>query len=262
MKRIRIIRRMVWLELLRRKDAYVLLILLGALLAWLFTVDGFGLEATTRYLLDAGLLLAWVGSLILCITLAARQLPAEEARGTIFTLLSKPLTRGELIVGKWLGAWHAAAAASLAFYAVVLLAAGVRGHLPDPASVAQAWVLHAASLAVVAAGAVALSARLTHGGATTLAFVLTAADYLLVPRIPAQIVYAEGVRATLLSVLYYALPHLEVFDMRRRVVHDWGLASWAAVAAALAYAAALTAVLLLLAWFGYRNRRFHRPGGA
>jgi len=248
----------VWLELLRKKDAYVLLILLGALVAWLFSVDTFGLNSAARYLADAGLLLAWVFSMVLAITLGARQIPKEEERGTVFSLLSKPLSRGELLAGKWLGVWSAAAASSMSFYAVVIAATAARGRVPDWVPLLQAWVLHAASLAVVAAAAVALSTRMSYGAAAAMAFVLIAVDYMLLPRVPAFVADAGGARATAMMVVYYLLPHLEVFDMRRRVVHDWGPAPWGAVIEAVVYAAVVAAAIMLLAWAAYRRKRFSR----
>ncbi|MBU1694112.1 MAG: ABC transporter permease subunit, partial [Verrucomicrobia bacterium] len=107
MRRALIIARVVWLDMLRRKDLYVMAILLLTLLFVLMSLNLFGLGAVIRYILDVGLLLAWLFSLVLVVGLAARQLPREESRGTIFPLLAKPVTRGELLLGKWLGSWTA-----------------------------------------------------------------------------------------------------------------------------------------------------------
>jgi hypothetical protein len=63
---------------------------------------------------------------------------------------------------------------------------------------------------------------------------------------------------TALYTLYYLFPHFELFDLRRRLVHDWGCAPWPTVAGILAYAVLMTMALLSLAWLGYRKRRFSR----
>ena len=60
-----------------------------------------------RYLKDVCLLLIWISSLVIAITTTARQIPAERESRTIFPLLAKPVRRGELIVGKFLGCWLA-----------------------------------------------------------------------------------------------------------------------------------------------------------
>ena len=60
-------------------------------------------------------------SWILTIGLASRQLPTEERAGTVFPLLAKPVTRMELIVGKWAGCWVASLCATAVFYLVTLV---------------------------------------------------------------------------------------------------------------------------------------------
>jgi hypothetical protein len=61
-----------------------------------------------------------------------------------------------------------------------------------------------------------------------------------------------------LLALYYLLPHFELFDLRQRLVHDWGPAPWPVVAGVLLYGALMSATFVLLAWLGYRRRRFVR----
>ena len=207
MIRVLVIARMVWLDLLRRKDMYVLLILLAGLLLALLSLNIYGLGGLVRYVKDAGLLLAWLCSWILAISVASRQLPQEENRRTIFSLLAKPLTRGELLLGKWLGAWTVVCAATALFYLLIVLVVAARGGRFETATLAQA---------------------------------------------------ESGLRADGLMVLYYALPHLELFDMRQRAVHDWGPAPGAFIAGLVLYSLVWIALLLLLGWLGYRRKRFTR----
>ena len=60
-----------------------------------------------RYLKEICLLLIWISSLVIAITTAARQIPVERENRTIFPLLAKPVTRTQLLVGKFLGCWLA-----------------------------------------------------------------------------------------------------------------------------------------------------------
>jgi len=62
----------------------------------------------------------------------------------------------------------------------------------------------------------------------------------------------------MLEVLYHILPHLEVFDMRLRIVHDFDPLSAAHVLQIVAYGAALTALFLVAAWAAYRTKCFNR----
>ena len=84
------------------------------------------------------------------------------------------------------------------------------------------------------------------------------AIYLIVPKIPRLAHYAVGWRTGMLELLYYALPHLELFDLRRRVLHGYGPVSANVMATLVAYGAVWTGVLLLIAWLAYRQRHFQR----
>ena len=252
------IARIVWLEMIRRKDFYVLAIILAALLFVLLTADVFGLGSTPRYLLDSGLLMAWSASSVLAVFLVGRQLPSEERDGTIFPLLAKPISRGQLIMGKWLGGWLACAAATVVFYLLVTATVVLREWSPHWLTLLQCWTLHVCGLAVMAALALALSTRLTYGAAATTALVIIAGSVWMLPQVPTLTMYASGWRMDAMLLLYYVLPHFELFDMRRRLVHDWGPVDWTILARIAAYAALLTALLLVVAWLSYRHKMFRR----
>jgi hypothetical protein len=60
--------------------------------------------------------------------------------------------------------------------------------------------------------------------------------------------------STLLLVLYYILPHLEFYDLRSVVIHNWPARDWGMIALATIYAAAYSSIFLLMAWAGFRRR--------
>lgn len=258
MIRIFAIAQVVWLEMIRRKDPYVLLILLGALLVTLMSVNAFGLGSMVRYLVDVGLLFAWLFSIILSVSIAGRQLPQEEARRTIYPLLAKPVTRAQLLLGKWFASWTAAAGATVVFYVLVLGVVVLRGGSVDKACLVQAVLLHAGVLAVITALVIALTTRLNGDAAVTMSYVVCAAALTIAPKVPELLVGESGGVVAGLLAMYYALPHLELFDLRQRLVHDWGPAPWTTVLWVLAYGAVWTAAFLLLSWLGYRRKRFRR----
>lgn len=258
MRRVFTIARIVWLEMIRRKDFYVLAIILAALLFMLLTADVFGLGSTPRYLVDSGLLMAWIASSVLAVFLVGRQLPAEERDGTVFPLLAKPISRGQLIVGKWLGGWLACAAATAVFYLLVTAVAVLREWSPDWLTLLQCWTLHVCALAVMSALALAFSTRLTYGAVVTMALVIIGGSIWMLPQVPTLAMYASGLRMDAMLLLYYLLPHFELFDMRRRLVHDWGPVDWTIFARIAAYAGLLAALLLVVAWLSYRHKMFRR----
>jgi ABC-type transport system involved in multi-copper enzyme maturation permease subunit len=258
MTRILTITQTVWLEMMRRKDIYVLFILLGALLVILVSLNIFGLSGAVGYVKDIGLLIAWIFAWVLAVNISSRELPQEESRGTVFSLLAKPITRFELIVGKWLGAWSIVSAATLLFYATIAGVILAHGGSFSVVTLFQGVLLHCAALAVLSAIGLAFSTRMNHDAAATVAFVLTGSSFLVVPRIPEFMAHEVGLRADLLMFLYNLLPHFEVFDMRMRIVHGYDPINWSIFGAVVCYGVLLTALFVCLAWLGYRNKRFSR----
>lgn len=258
LRRILSISVVVWLGAVRRKDTTVALILLATLLGVVATADVYGLAGVVRYLKDIGLLLAWIFGWGIAVMTASRELPGEESRGTIFTLVAKPVHRGEIILGKWLGAWTLTIAVVATFYLLVAAAVASRGGAFHGQALLQGYVLHAACLSVVTALAVLFSTRTHTDAAATLSAVASAAAFLVAPRIPEFQQAAGGFQAVVLEVLYHLLPHLEVFDMRLRIVHDFGPLEAGHILLILAYGAVLTALFLLAAWAAFRTRRFSR----
>ena len=258
MMRVLTIAGVVWLEVLRRKDVYVLFILLAAFLLALLTLDAFGLGGLVGYVKEIGLLLAWIFSWIMAVAVSVRQLPQEEERGTLFPLLAKPVTRGHVILGKWLGSWSVVSAATGVFYLLLVGVVGERGGSFGGAILSQAFFLHLGLLGIIAALGILFSTRLNRDAAATLTLVISLASYLALPRVPVLILNEQGIRRTCLLALYYAMPHLELFDLRRRLVHNWdpvSAATWLQVAL---YGAILAALFLLLAWLAYRRKSFSR----
>ena len=92
-------------EMYRRKDFYVLFVLTGLLTLATGSATFFDDDKITGYMKELCLLLIWVSSLVIVITTAARQIPAERESRTLFPLLAKPVSRGQVIAGKFLGCW-------------------------------------------------------------------------------------------------------------------------------------------------------------
>ena len=64
---------------------------------------------------------------------------------------------------------------------------------------------------------------------------------------------AEPVNS-LLSTIYFVIPHLEWFDVRDLVVHEQNLIAWWAVGAATLYAVAYEIFFLFAAWVLFRRK--------
>ena len=60
--------------------------------------------------------------------------------------------------------------------------------------------------------------------------------------------------STMLSALYFTIPHLEFFDIRRLIIHDWPLVAWVDVGLATLYGFLYSAFLLLAACLVFRRK--------
>src|SRR5881397_3476530 len=115
-------------ELYRRKDFYVLFVLTAVITLLLGSVSFFNDAKIVRYLKEVVLLLIWISALVIAIGTTARQIPAERENRTIFPLLAKPVTRGQVIIGKFAGCWLACGLALVVFYLFFGLLSGSREH--------------------------------------------------------------------------------------------------------------------------------------
>ena len=248
----------VWKNTVRRKDIYVLLIMLAVALVALVSLDVFGLGSTSAYIKDVGLLLTWFFGWVISVIASTREIPGEEERRTVFTMLSKPVSRGQYVAGKWLGTWLVSSAAVSVFYLLVIGVTALKGGSTAPLTLLQALYMHILLLGVICALGLAFSTRMNHDAAATMTFVVTTVAFLVVPRVPEFMIRESGFKANLLMFVYNLFPHFEVFDLRRRVVHGYGPIGAGPILAITAYGLALIILFVLIAWLAYRTKMFDR----
>jgi Cu-processing system permease protein len=246
----------VILEMVRRKDFYVLFVLTALITLMMGAVNIFNDREVVRYLKEICLLLIWIASLVIAISCAARQIPAEKENRTLFPLLAKPVSRAQLILGKFLGCWVACGLGLVVFYLFFGAVVASREHTWPLASYFQALVLHWAALAIVLSITLAGSIVFAAPSSTvTITFVVVAGLLLLAGHLDQVALRMGGLGGTLLYGLYFAIPHLEFFaNVRDLIIHDWPLVPWWVWLAALGYAAVYTAFFLLATWLLFRRR--------
>ncbi|MBI5385674.1 MAG: ABC transporter permease subunit [Verrucomicrobia bacterium] len=246
----------VILELIRKKDFYVLFVLTALITLVMGTVNFFNDDNIVRYLKEICLLLIWISSLVISISTAARQVPAEKENRTIFPLLAKPVTRAQLLLGKFLGCWLACGLALVLFYVFFGAVAASREHAWPVAHYFQALVLHWAALAVIIALTLAGSIVLAAPSSTvTITFVVVAGILYLGGHLDKVALRTGGVAGVALHVIYFVIPHLELFaNVRDLIIHNWPLVPWLVWFGALLYAAVYAAIFLLIAWLLFRRK--------
>lgn len=248
----------VWLEMIRRKDIYIILTLQAFFTFLLTMVNSFGSDVPSSYIMDIGLILAFLLSIAMSITMGSRQFPSEFRSGSIFTILTKPISRFEFLVGKWLGLWTGMIATNTLFYLIVTGITMLRGYIFEPIVLFQTFCLHTALLGLILAISLFFTQFLSQAAGGTATGIGTILCYLFLPRIPNLLTYEEGWRAKAMLAIYYVAPHMELFDMRARVLHGWGPLSPGILFGTLAYGFLLTGMFLLLSWLIFRNKSFTR----
>lgn len=179
-----LVARGVFIEVVRRKDIYVLFIMMALFATGAGIVAAVGVEnsAVSRFVINLGLTLASWAAHILGVLLAARQIPADIEQRTIFPMLAKPLGRGQYIVGKWLACSVSAIAAFTIFSALGLAATALlpRDKPLHAGLLAEAFLLQWVSLAMICALATLATIVMPHGvGVAALLLMFFAGDNLV-----------------------------------------------------------------------------------
>ena len=232
-------------ELYRRKDFYVLFVLTALITLVMGSINFFNEDKIVRYLKEICLLLIWISSLVIAITTAARQIPAEKENRTLFPLLAKPVTRGDVVLGKFFGCWYACGLCLFVFYVFFAIISGAREHALPILNYFQCFTLHWFMLGIVTAmtllGSIAFAAPSSNN---TITFVVVVTVLLLARHINQFALSLKEPLQTLVYASYYAIPHLDLFDVRDLIVHNWTTIPWLVWLGALGYAAVYTAIFL------------------
>jgi ABC-type transport system involved in multi-copper enzyme maturation permease subunit len=242
-------------ELYRRKDFYVLFFLMVIIALTMGCGNLINDAKREGYLKEICLLLIWISSLLIAISTAARQLPAERESRTLFPLLAKPVTRVQVIVGKFLGCWLACGAALVVFYFILGVVSASREHEWRVLEYAQAlwlqWIFLAVVIALGLWGSITFA---TPAANATICLIVIAGVLVLQRHLnDLALARAEPMRSFLYAI-YFTLPRPEWFDLREPLIFHRGWPGGGEFAAVSLYGAAYTAFFLLAAWVGFRRK--------
>ena len=242
------IARVTVLESVRRKDPYVVLILGAAMVLGAGLFSRFGVEGLEKFVKDVGFTVTTVFSIVICVVAAARQLPAEIQNRTLYPSLGKPISRTSFYLGKYVGVGVMSSAVVIALFLLLRLLLLVFG-IPLGGVFYQALYLRVLSMWFVAAGVLCLSLFLTHAANVTISLMACLGMQLFAHSILYIHDELTGVSLRLAEALYWAAPHLELFDLSKKVIHGWspiplwvlaGMTLYGALYAALFFAVGCT----------------------
>lgn len=254
MHRIMAVAGVVVREMIRRKDFYVLFVLTAVVVLVMGSANFFDDHKIVGYLKEICLLLVWLSALVIGITTAARQIPAEREQRTIYPLLAKPIARHEILLGKFAGCWAASGLALLVFYIFFALLSASREHALPLALYVQMVVAHWFGLGIIVAlallGSLVFAAPSSNG---TICFVVCLGILGLGRYLNRVALGLPEPGQTIVYAIYYAIPHLEMFDFRQLVVHNWPAVSWGMWLLLLLYAVVYQAIFLTAACVIFRR---------
>lgn len=242
-------------EMIRRKDFYVLFVLTVVLVLSMGTINVFDDDRIVRYLKEFCLLLIWIASIVIAITSAARQIPAEREHRTIFPLLAKPVSRSELLLGKFAGCWLATGLALLLFYGFfAVLSASHEKTFPAWSyfeAVTAHWCMLGIVIAMTLLGSLVFAAPSSN---STICFVVVLGLLFAGRHLNKVAIELAEPASSLVYTLYFIVPQLGLFDLRDRIIHNHPPYEWIWWLLQMLYGLAYTSFFLLAGSLVFRRK--------
>lgn len=257
----------VFKESVRDKVLYNLVAFAVLLIASTFLLGQLTAGQDIKIIKDLGLSATAIFGLFIAVFIGIGLVSKEVERRSIYSLLSKPIDRYQIVLGKFFGlaltlavnltvmaaALYAVLALMLALGDPSLAAAGETRPL-DPALL-QAIAMIFVELSLVTAIALCLSTFSTPIVAAALTFGIYIVGHFSGDLRNFRDVVDSPAAARLASALYWVLPNLAQFDIKADVVHGVPVPA-GYVALALAYGVLYVATLLTLAMLIFSRRDF------
>ena len=239
MKNVIILAGAVIKELIRRKDLYLIFALLVVIIFYAASVSFGGQKGFERYFREIGISLCLIFSVVIAVVFSARQIPQEVETKTIYPILAHPVTRFELILGKFAGVLAVSIASFTLFYVTILASFFVRGDFSSPPLLLlEGYILHICALSFFASLSILLSLYLSIAANVGITMILYFAANWFGTTFPA----------------YIFLPHPELFDIKEKIIHTWDLVPAWALSLLVLYACIYTAIFISLSYSGFKQR--------
>jgi len=237
----------------RRKLFYVVF-LFGLLILGLSPLlPSFDLGVKAQFLRDISLSLTSLFGVVLAVVISVGQIPGEVERRTIHNVLSKPVSRLQYYVGKYLGILAVLAIILAVMGIEILVLIGVRAGVFTPVIFQGVFAVFLEA-AVIAAFCLFLS---TFTGVTINA--LAAAFFYMLCHVKSGFLHeklVEGVTgfARVFSwSFYYLIPNLENFNVSMQVGYGSGI-TWSYALRITGYAALFAAVFVFAGYLVFRRK--------
>lgn len=240
------------LEAIRRKDIYVMVILSGIIIVVSGIFNAFGVPELKKFMVDVSLTIINIFTIIIAVLVSARQLPYELEHRTLYPMLAKPVGRFQFLLGKFAGIL-AMSTVALLMFSVVAGVVFVGFKVPLTSSFFQYIYLKWASFLLICSMTLCLSLVLTQAANVTISLLICFGSAMF-SRTVLIIHDSLGLwQQKLITAAYWIFPHLDMFDLSKRVIHGWIPApAWTLVAMTI-YALIYMVVFLGLGFLRFRR---------
>jgi Cu-processing system permease protein len=254
----------VFRESVRDRVPYSMVLFAVLLMAASYLISQMTAGQDLKIIKDLGLASIAIFGLLIAVFIGIGLVSKEVERKSVYALLSKPISRTQFVVGKFLGLILTLvvniSAMTVAFYAVLVYMKLVNPAVELTAPALDPGLLTAvglilAELMVVTALALFFSTFASPLLATVLTLGLWVAGHFNADLRNFENVVDNAAVAWLARVAYYVLPNLAPFDVKAEAVHGLPV-TIRHVALTLTYAVIYTGVLLTAAVAIFRRRDF------
>ncbi|MBI1874262.1 MAG: ABC transporter permease [Acidobacteria bacterium] len=257
----------VFKESVRDRVPYTLVFFAVLLMATSYLLGQLTAGQEVKIIKDLGLAATSLIGLFIAIFIGIGLVSKEVERRSIYNLLSKPVSRRQVVLGKYLGlvltllvnisVMVAALYGVLAYFWFVSdpsVKAGWETPALDPALMVASGLIFV-ELALITALALVFSTFSSPLLSAALTFGLFIVGHFNADLKRFDQIVASRPVAYLARALYYLLPNLTLFDVKAEVVHGYHVPA-TAVVSAVGYAAAYIAVLVATSVFIFERRDF------
>ena len=257
MKKIQIwksLARGVVLESVRHKDLWVVAILGFLIMLSAGALGFFGMQGLQVFAKDLAVSVLGMFSTIVAILTTCRLMPEEIKNRTLYPLLARPLSRFDLLFGKFLGAVVVSWIAFLMLATLTSLAL-LTFHVHFDILMLQYLVGKMMGLVVVCAVSFALSLYMTPSAAGTMSFVLAFGSSMIVRALVMGYEQASPAMQGFFRFLNALVPQYGLFDFGSRAANvAWGPVPMWVLGSLAVYMLVYSSAMLSISWAKFRRQ--------
>ncbi|MEQ1821859.1 MAG: ABC transporter permease subunit [Fimbriimonadaceae bacterium] len=244
----------VLLDAIRRKDLWVVGILGFLVVLCAGALGFFGFDGLEVFAKDLAVSVLGGFSTIVAIMVSSRGMTEEIKNRTLYPLLARPISRFDLLFGKFVGAVVATWVSFLILAAMTGIALSFF-HVHFEAVTLQYLFLKMIGLTLVCAVGQTLSLVMTNSAAITTSLIVAFGSTLITRALGMGYSSAPPSMQAFFKALNAVLPQYGLFDIGSRVSYSgWGTAPLWVVGALTAYAVAYCGFMFILGWTKFNKQ--------